>query len=201
MSKRAYPLQWPEGWKRAQYRVNGKFMSDKQWITISRACTRLLDELRRMGIESEEVVISTNVRVGLSGLPRADQPKPSDPGAAVYWMPPQGKTMRCIAIDRYHEVADNLAGIAATLEAMRAVERHGGAEVLERQFLGFAALPEKASAPWREILGIGGAVNLDIVEERFRALAKVHHPDRGGKPGEFEKIQEAREAARVELSA
>lgn len=201
MSKRAYPLQWPQGWKRAKSRAWGQFKADGSKITIHRAIARIVGELGRMKISADDVVISTNVPVGLSGLPRADAPKPSDPGAAVYWMPPQQKTMRCIAIDRYNEVADNLAGIAATLEAMRAVERHGGAEVLERQFLGFAALPEKASTPWRDILGIGGTVNLDIVEERFRALVKIHHPDKGGDENKFREIQQAREAARLELSA
>lgn len=111
--------------------------------------------------------------------------------------------MRCMAIDRYTRVADNLAAVAATLDAMRAIERHGGAEILNRAFLGFAALPQNASQPWREVLGIEGAASLDLVESRFRALVKVHHPDYGGEKERetFEKIVQAREAARMELAS
>src|SRR3954467_15855639 len=97
--------------------------------------------------------------------------------------------MRCMAIDRYTRVADNLAAIAATLEAMRAIERHGGGAILERAFLGFAALPEKASSPWwRDVLGISATApaTWPLVEELFRALAKVHHPDVGGSREKFE---------------
>ena len=113
--------------------------------------------------------------------------------------------MRCMAIDRYTRVADNLAAIAATLEAMRAIERHGGGTILERAFLGFAALPENASQPWREVLGIDPTQkpSIELVESRFRTLVKIHHPDYGGEKERetFERIVQARDAARMELSA
>jgi hypothetical protein len=145
------------------------------------------------------VIISTNVPLRLDGLPRSDK-EPSDPGAAVYWKKNDKQVMRCMAIDRYDRVSDNLAAIAATLEAMRAIERHGGGQILERAFVGFAALPEKASQPWREVLGVTvPGPTLAHVEERFRALVKIHHPDRGGDRQEFERIVQAREAAEMEL--
>lgn len=213
MSREAYPLSWPDGWKRAKYRVsaafnkakqpkyvNGQLMSQgKGKLSVADAVSRVLAELGRMGIGSDDILISTNVKLRLDGLPRSDQ-EPSDPGAAVYWQK-KGQQMRCMAIDQYTRVADNLAAIAATLDAMRAIERHGGAAILDRAFLGFAALPEKASQPWREVLGIQGAATLEIVESRFRTLVKVHHPDAGGKDEDFRRIQEAREAARMELAS
>ncbi len=161
---------------------------------------RLLGELERMGVKDWNVIISTNVPLRLDGLPRSDK-EPADPGAAVYWKPNDKAPMRCMAIDRYDRVADNLAAIAATLEAMRAIERHGGATILDRAFLGFAALPEKASQHWRETLGIQGAATLDLVESRFKALAKLRHPDVGGTDEQFAEIQQAREAARIELAS
>ncbi len=164
------------------------------------AVRRILAELGRMRVPDWNVIISTNVPLRLDGMPRSDQ-EPSDPGAAVYWKQKDGQPMRCMAIDRYTRVADNLAAIAATLDAMRAIERHGGATILDRAFLGFAALPEKASQPWREVLGIEGAATLELVESRFRALIKVHHPDQGGEKERdtFERIVQAREAARMEF--
>jgi hypothetical protein len=155
-----------------------------------------------MGIGRDDVLISTNLKLRLDGLPRGDQGEPADPGVAVYWQPRQGKQMRCMAIDSYDRTADNLAAIAATLEAMRAIERHGGATILDRAFLGFAALPATASKPWREVLGITmQAPTLAHIEDRFRDLVKIHHPDRGGDREKFEEIMRARDAARLDLAS
>lgn len=222
MSREAYPLSWPEGWKRTapasrrraafnrketQYSTNQATGERRSWqqtkdLSIADAVQRILRELSAMGIPSERAIISTNVEPRLDGLPRSGR-EPQDPGAAVYWEVQRGKVQRCMAIDMYDRVADNLAAIAATLAAMRAIERHGGATILDRAFLGFAALSEKASQPWREVLGIEGAATLDLVESRFRTLVKVHHPDQGGEKERetFERIVQAREAARMELSA
>jgi hypothetical protein len=60
-----------------------------------------------------------------------------------------------MAIDQYDRVEHNLAAIAATLDAMRAIKRHGGAEILDRAFTGFTALPAPMAGgkPWRQVLG------------------------------------------------
>lgn len=209
--RKAYPLSWPEGWKRTTSRTSANFgktnaieggRSALKRLSVADAVLRVLGELKRMGIGDWNVIISTNVPLRLDGFPRSDS-EPSDPGAAVYWKVSDKKPMRCMAIDRYRRVADNLAAIAATLEAMRAIERHGGATILDRAFLGFAALPETASQPWREVLGIdpSQAATLDLVESRYRALAKVHHPDVKGKEEDFLRITQARDAARLELAS
>ena len=212
--RKAFPLSWPDGWKRTKFRTQAAFNKTKEsrWrdgravyqgktrLSVADAVHRVLAELSRMGVRDDDIIISTNVALRLDGLPRSDQ-EPSDPGVAVYWQKKNQPSMRCMAIDRYTRVADNLAAVAATLEAMRAIERHGGAEILNRAFLGFAALPEKATSPWREVLGIEGAATLDLVESRFRALVKVHHPDVGGKTEDFMRLEQAREAARMELAS
>jgi hypothetical protein len=201
--RKAFPLSWPEGWKRTPHpeRKLGQFKSAKQWVTVAIAVQRVLEELRLMGISDNDVIISTNIPLRLDGMPISDTKERGDPGAAIYWRDKRG--MKCLAIDRYQHVRDNIAAIAATLEAMRTVQRHGGAEIMERQFLGFAALPEKASQPWREVFGIAttAAATWPMVEERFRALAQMHHPDKGGDRNKFEEIVQARDAARLELAS
>lgn len=207
--RKSFPLSWPEGWKRTKTRNHAAFgkttaieggRSALKRLSVADSVTRLLAELRRMGVPDWNVIISTNVELRLDGMPRSDR-EPADPGAAIYWKPkPDAKTMKVIAIDRYVRVADNIAAIAATLEAMRTVERHGGAEVMERQFLGFAALPEKASSPWREVLGIEGTPTPDLIQQRYRALVKIHHPDAGGTEEQFSRIVQARDAAMLEVA-
>lgn len=212
----AYPLTWPEGWPRARAREHGKFnRKERQYIagspsayltrtkdlTVNDSVSRVLQQLSCMGVSRDDVVISTNLRTRLDGLPRGDQGNPGDPGAAVYWRQ-KNKPMRCMAIDRYYQVADNLAAIAATLEAMRAIERHGGAQILDRAFTGFAALPEKASTPWRAVLEIetGVRVTEDYVVSRFRTLAKQHHSDvPGGSDEKMRQLIAARDQALAEL--
>lgn len=213
--KTAYPLCWPDGWKRTKNRVHAKFNKSREPkyngagqrmyqgktdLSVRDAVQRLLGELQRMGVKDDDIIISTNVPLRLDGMPRSDQ-EPSDSGAAVYWHK-KNQNMRCMAIDQYWRVADNLAAIAATLEAMRAIERHGGAEILDRAFKGFAALPERAPQHWREILGIPQEAKptVTLIDERFRSLVQVHHPDKGGDSAKFQEIVQAREAAKLEIA-
>jgi hypothetical protein len=149
---KAYPLQWPEGWKRTAPNERGyarfRRASKKDWqgnwqhqreLSINEATLRVRKELQCMGVHDDDVVISTNLVLRLDGGPRSGQSEPNDPGVAVYWQHKGNR--RCIAIDQYTKVTGNLAAIAATLDAMRAIERHGGAEILDRAFTGFVALP------------------------------------------------------------
>jgi hypothetical protein len=209
-----YPLCWPEGWKRTptSERKFGQFgtvnrdvgYTRKMDMSVTVACERIAKNLAMMGIQEDDVLVSTNLRTRLDGGPRSDQPQPVDPGAAVYWRKGEGAPMQCMAIDRYTKVADNLAAIAATLEAMRAIARHGGAEILDRTFVGFAALPEHASGPgWREVLGFSPETHVTSagVRSRFNTLIKQLHPDipESGDREKYEALMQARDQAYGEL--
>jgi hypothetical protein len=184
----AYPLQWPAGWPRTDWLAMkpGKFGTKKGSasivtnITIAEATQRVLAELARMGVDRDNVVISTNLQLRQDGLPYSRQAAPRDAGAAVYWSTRKGER-RVMAIDQYQKVEDNLAAIAATLDAMRAIERHGGAQILDRAFTGFAALPAPSGQrKWRDVFEVpaGWHVCLDDVKDRYRRLARERHPDR-----------------------
>ena len=189
----AFPLCWPDGWPRtsSSRRTFAKFRAKGGDVTVAHGADRVLDSLRLMGVVPDNVVISSNVRPTLSGRPSSGAPQPSDPGVAVYWTR-RGQQQRCMAIDRYTKVADNLAAIAATLEAMRAIERHGGAEILDRAFTGFVALPAPEQ-PW-QVLGVQMSATRAEIEQAYRRLAMQHHPDRGGDASEMARINAAREA-------
>ena len=212
----AYPLSWPAGWPRmpAAARTSARFVRKatqhhrrgdgssysstyNQQLSVADAVQRLLGELTRMGISDNDLVISTNLQLRLDGLPRSDQRAPADPGVAVYWTERsmRGQPPRCMAIDRYDRVADNIAAVAASLEALRAVERHGGARILERAFAGFTALPGPAAVDWRVVL------DPDDPEGSYRRLRSQHHPDRpGGSSESFDRVQRAYEAWRQETA-
>lgn len=203
MALNSYPLCWPDGWKRlsSYQRKEGRFYTNNKAPTVPQGVERVMKELERLQIRRDDLIVSTNVPTRLDGLPRGDQRNPDDPGAAVYWRKGQNAPMKCMAIDRYRAVADNLCAIAATLEAMRAIERHGGAEILERAFTGFAALPAKAGRTWREVLEFSASeiVNPSVIEGRFRAKARTCHPDTGGNHEAMAELNMAREAALREV--
>lgn len=205
----AFPLSWPMGWKRTSTweRSRAKFgkktfvdrgknaegqqmgWHTKGQLTIGQGTTRVLHVLAQMGF-NQSVVISSNLALRNDGLPLSGQRAPEDPGVAVYWG--TGQKARCIAVDRYDRVADNLAAIAATLEALRAIERHGGAAILDRAFTGFVALPAPEQ-PW-QVLGLATSKPTpEEIEDAYRKLAMQHHPDRGGDPQEMARINAARD--------
>lgn len=197
MAIEAYPLTWPPGWRRATSRTNAKFNvggsggERKRRVEISDGVNRVYQQLGAFGVRERDVIISSMLRIRLDGQPYRDQPVGGlDPGVAVYWK--HRGTEKCMAIDRYTRLADNLAAIAATLEAMRAIDRHGGAEILDRAFTGFAAL----SAPEQpfQVLGVGANASREEVERAYRLLASEHHPDKGGDEAQMARINRARDA-------
>ena len=203
----AYPLCWPEGWKRmafhqrksAQFRAKGstRNYSSSDNVTVAIGVGRVLEQLERMGIDRQDVIVSTNVRTRLDGLPRSGEAEPVDPGAAVYWRPKRNNPeTRCMAIDRYDRVAGNLAAIAATLEAMRAIARHGGAEILNRAFTGFSALPAttEGESYW-DVLGISAHATESGITAAYRERVRTAHPDAGGSDDAIRQLNIARDQA------
>jgi hypothetical protein len=210
-----YPLSWPADFKRTANRRNAQFgkvrtefnaakgtheYAGKRRVSIEDAFDRIERELRALSVDESSVIVSTNLRMNMRGIPSGNQGEPSDPGVAVYWIR-KGKP-QCMAIDQYTRVADNLAAIAASLEAIRAIERHGGAQIMERAFLGFAALPASSSRPWRDVLMVTHndvKVDAEWIQTAYRVLAAKHHPDRGGDRAAFEELTQARDAALREI--
>jgi len=216
----SYPLCWPIGWKRTPVssRSRARFTTAnrdpatstyrfRNSLTVAAALKRLVAELQRLGVPDYNVIVSTNIRTRQDGLPYSNQSEPQDAGAAVYFRRKNdASNQKCLAIDRYDRVADNLAAIAATIDYMRGIERHGGAEILDRAFTGFAALPPpiEAQRPWWQVLEISkngelAGVTIEDAEEAYRSLAKQLHPDIGGNAAQFAELSAAIRAARDSL--
>jgi hypothetical protein len=208
----AYPLAWPEGWPRMSRggRKSAKFATVTQkygdggsnWkasskLSIGEGTKRILAELRTFGVRDGQFIISTNLKLRQDGLPYSDQRAPEDPGVAVYWTR-KGK-QQVMAIDLYDRVADNLAAIAATLNAMRAIERHGGATILDRAFTGFTALANPDTFDAHSVMGLlrqHGPFTRDQISARFKDLSRIYHPDSGHERAsteEFQKLVRARD--------
>lgn len=202
---KAYPLQWPTSRPRTLtgQRMDGRFHARKDTgasyrhtraLTIAEAVDRLQRELDMLG--AVDVVLSSNLQLRLDGPPRSGQGEPADPGVALYFT--LKKKPHCLPCDRYSKVAQNIAALAAHIDATRAIERYGVASVTE-MFTGFTALPDPGKAKsWRDVLGFppDRRVELADIERRYRELANIHHPDKGGDGAVFVAITAARDAAR-----
>jgi hypothetical protein len=194
----AYPLDWPAGWPRTKSRkTNSPFK-----MSAERVRRLFNDETRRLG--AQQVVVSSNVPIRNDGMMYADAARRriDDPGVAVYFML-DGKAMT-MAQDAYQRPEDNLRSLTLAIEAMRAIERHGGGTMMERAFSGFTALPppEKPKRPWWKVLGYSedpadreGLTDSEI-DMRYRTLAKKRHPDiPGGSHDAMNELSEAKAEA------
>lgn len=174
----AYPLAWPSGWERhGARRERAPFR-----VSQHAAQQHVRDELVRLG--ARNVVISTNLRLRLDGMPYSVQPTPEDPGVAVYWtqnVRRGGKLyaiQRVMACDRWVTIGDNMRAIGLSIAALRGLERWGASDLIDKAFTGFTALPSVAAErPWWDVLAVPELADLEIIETAYRRLAKLLHPD------------------------
>ena len=205
MNQERYPLSWPSGWRRtpgasrlrakfgkASYRQGedgGRLYLGRNDLSVSQALGRLQLELDRL--DARDILVSTNVELRLDGLPRSDRRTPEDPGAAVYFKL-KGKP-RCLACDKWRTVPDNLASIAAHVNALRAIDRYG-VGTLDQAFAGYTQL-SAAPVDWWIVLGVPSDASTDVINQAYRVLARKHHPDQGGDPLAMARLNQARDIA------
>lgn len=188
-----YPLTWPLKRPRTRNRVPGRFR-----VSLNRALDDLADEIARhvgsTGGRGERWLLSSNVPVRRDGWPYASAREPDDPGVALYLT--RNGTQYVLACDTYTTVAANVRAVSKTLEALRAIERHGSSGLSEQAYSGFAML---GAVDWRRVLGVNGNATIEHVTRCYRRLVAECHPDRGGDPARFREIVAAFEAAKGEL--
>lgn len=193
-----HPLAWPIGRPRRGWsnRKSGKFTSGGNPVTVAAAVQRLDEELVRLG--AIYILPSSNLELRLDGRPRSDRGVPNDPGVCVYFQL-KGKPF-ALACDAYDNVAQNIAALAAHIEATRAIERHGVATAAE-SLAAFSALPPPGPATqpprsWWVVLGVSARATAAEINAAFRTLSADRHPDRpGGSHDAMAELSAARDAA------
>jgi hypothetical protein len=190
----AYPLTWPDGLPRTERKASSQFRT-----TLAAALSNVRKSLEAFGRDSgkavSDIVLSSNV----GGLSLYDK-VPADSGVAA-WFTWDG-AQRCIAVDRYPKVEDNLQAIHHVLEARRTEMRHGGLHIVRQTFRGFTALPApKAAREWRDVLKLKGPVTKADIEAAYRERAKEAHPDKGGSADAMADLSTAKRAALLAVGA
>lgn len=188
-------LTWPSALR--TNRKRSRF--DSPWT----ATRELLEREARM-LGAREIVIQLALdesQIRLDGWPYAAA-KTSHPGVTVV-LPETHNGRLSWTTDIYTTWQDNVRAIAVSMEALRAADRHG---IMQgRQYAGFREL---GSGPGSGPMTVEGAANLladhggglaldalDDPHERvamYRRAVKRLHPDLGGDPDVFRRIEDAK---------
>jgi len=185
---RSSPLLWPAGRPRTVHPKHSAFSS-----TLQEAEHGIYWQLGMLG--AEKVIITSNLHVGKNGLPNIRQTA-EDTGIAVYF--DYKDSRHCMAIDRYVYFWENMRAIEKSLEAIRGLERWGGAEIVETSLGGFKELPMNAiitpppaSRPWYDVLEVQQIASKDVIEAAYKRLVHKRHADKGGSSMAFIELQNA----------
>lgn len=186
-----YPLAWPDGLPRTDRKATSQFRS-----SLSAAINNVKKSLAAFGTDTGKPVRDVAVTSNVGGIAFDD---PKDTGIAV-WFDWDGE-QRCIAVDRYPKVEDNLQAIHHILEARRTEMRHGGLHIVRQTFKGFVALPApKEKRHWTEVLGLSANPTADQVRAAFKEQSKTAHPDKGGSNDAMSELIRARDEGLGELT-
>lgn len=179
----AYPLCWPYGKPRTQYRERSRFD-----VTPGRALDAVRDEVARqtgtVRWGDAQLIVSTNLELRRDGFPMANRRAVIDTGVAVYFQF-KGKS-RCIPCDKWDAVHDNMQAIAKTIDALRGISRWGTEGMLEAAYDGYIALPPPdAKKTWWQVFGVYAHTPTNEVIAAYRVARGRAHPDRGGSTESF----------------
>ncbi len=189
----AYPTNWPVGRPRTASRKHALFNSGGKSLLFDQAVARLAQQVKAVtpigrDWRMRELTLSTNFELRADGRPRRDRGIPIDPGVAFFFEL-DGKP-HLLACDRWDSIAGNIAAIAAHIDALRGQERWGVA-TLHEAFAGHVALP--APEQWWQVLGLTASAPVDLIQRRYRELARSAHPDTGGSEAAMARLNAARD--------
>lgn len=157
----------------------------------------LLDrELRHLG--GKQIVIQAYLQprdIRNDGMIRADA-RPSDPGIILSFESKHGPLS--YPCDTFTDWQDNLRAIALAIEALRTVDRYGVTKRGE-QYKGWTQLPPPNGDHWTQAQAIefmrafvGRQLDGEGIDAWLRRAEFKSHPDHGGNPEDFKKVQQAR---------
>lgn len=186
--KQRYPLCWPSDVPRTpSYR---RYRNHRFKVSEAIARDDLIESTRALG--GKNIILSTNVKLRLDGHPYANQSRLEDPGVALYFT--RKKQELVLACDRWDNLRDNYRSIGLTLEGLRAIERAGCTDLLERAFTGYSALPSAivTQRHWTAVLGLHENATWEQIRSVYRNMAKLRHPDvPGGNHVAFQELEAA----------
>lgn len=188
----AYPVAWPTGRPKEGGRKQALWKSGGSRLNFDQSVRRLAEQVNAMTKAGQswrvtEQTLSTNFELRLDGRPRRDRARPLDQAVAFYFE--LDDKPHVLACDRFDRIEDNIAAIAAHIEALRGQERWGVAD-MKQAFAGHVALP--APEQWWQVLGVAQTASHDEIDRAWRDKMRSAHPDRGGSESAAQRLNWAR---------
>jgi hypothetical protein len=168
-----YPLQWPDHQRRSARREQSRFRT-----TLAAALANVENSLRLFAQDSGRQATAVSITSNVAGLSNA---QPADTGVAVWFL--WDGEQRCIAVDRYQKVAENLQAIHHVIEARRTELRHAGIEMVRTTFRGLTALPPPPAATaipkesWWQVLGLRANASPEVIQTAYKTLVRAAPDD------------------------
>lgn len=199
----ALPRQWPGRPRPAGWKPKKSPFKGHNWSRIER---ELQDEVAR--INGRDLTVALDVRklgdFRADGGLRADA-RPETSRIVVSFTRPDSKRF-VFPADAYAFWQDNAWGIRLSLEALRAVDRHGVTQG-DQQYAGFAALTSGGMTVESALEFLARVSGLEEAALAFPAVLAVAvqkarnktHPDTGGSVEQFQKLEEAVRVLGAEL--
>ena len=191
----AYPVAWPVARPKtpAHERKPALWRHDGRRILFDVAVNRLREQVSAVTRPGEswrmlELTLSTNYELRVDGRPRRDRREPDDPASAFFFE--LDGAPHVLACDRWDTIPDNIAAIAAHIEALRGQERWGVSD-MRQAFAGHVALP--APEQYWQVLGIPRTATRAEIIVAYREKAMAAHPDRGGSDAAMARLNRARD--------
>lgn len=190
----AHPTAWPTGRPKEGGRKQALWKSGGTKLNFDQAVRRLREQVVLVTRPGQswrmtELTLSTNFELRVDGRPRRDRGYPADVSVAFFFeLDDQPHVLAC---DRFDRVEDNIAAIAAHIEALRGQERWGVAD-MKQAFAGHVSLP--APEQWWQVLGLRQGATESEIASAYRRLAKAAHPDNGGSDAAMARLNTARDA-------
>lgn len=157
-----YPLVWPDEIPRTRYRDKSAFKT-----ALPAAIKNVQDSLRLFAADSGKALSGLQVTSNVGLLESA----PADPGVAVWFL--WDGAVRCIPVDKYQTVKENLQAVHHILEARRVELRHAGINIVRATFKGFSlALPAPGRRRWHEVLDVAPDASIEAISAAYKARAR-----------------------------
>ena len=191
-----YPDQWPFGRPKEGGRKQALWKHQDRRLNFDQALRRLTEQVTLVTKPARpwrmrELTLGTNFQLRADGRPRRDRAYPLDT-AVTFFFELDGQP-HVLACDRWDRVEDNIAAIAAHIEALRGQERWGVAD-MKQAFAGHVALPSPEQ--WWQVLGVRSDAPADEVDRAWREKMRTAHPDQGGSEAAAQRLNWARAEAR-----
>ena len=188
------PLQWAGPRTPVGERRHSQFKAG--WTDTLRLLETELANLDAKNVVWQLDYQDSDLRI--NGELKANAKHRGDPGVRILFDSRHGPLV--YATDQYWEWRDNVRAIALSLQALRAVDRHGVTRGAE-QYKGFRAIgatPMGSEAPMTEeeaaafVREHSGRPDVSVTLDTYKAAARRLHPDQGGSTFGFQRLQEAK---------